>query len=120
GPAVESLLAGKPLVVYDPRVFEVLGRTLATLANPPTSPPTELPELADWYRRARELADRYGPEQLPTRLREHFDGFRTLKLIHALTARWPKLPWPQALARASFLVLSDGLPVEVQRDRLAT
>ncbi|HLT36118.1 MAG TPA: hypothetical protein VK034_07525 [Enhygromyxa sp.] len=120
GPAVESLLAGKLLAVYDPRVFEVLGRALATLAEPPDHAPADLPELADWYRRAHELADRYGPEQLPTRLPEHFDGFRTLKLIHALTARWPKLPWSQALARARFLDFSAELPLEVQREQLAT
>ncbi|MFO7563516.1 MAG: hypothetical protein R6X02_12795 [Enhygromyxa sp.] len=120
GPAVEALLGGKAHEVYDPRVFEALGQALASLADPSAQAPAELPELADWYAGARELARRYGEGQLAGRLREHFDGFRTLKLIHALSVRWPKLPWPQALARARFLELSAELPLVAQRDRLAS
>lgn len=120
GPAVEALLAGKPLEVYDPRVFEVLGRALALVLDPPAAPPADVPELADWVRGAHELAHRYGAEQLPTRVHEHFDGFRTLKLIHALTARSPKLPWSQAVERASFLAIDVELPAANQRDRLAS
>jgi hypothetical protein len=118
GPAVEALLAGKPHEVYDPRVFELLGQALRNLAGG-FEHELELPELASWRDGARELAGRYPASQLHQRLREHFDGFRTLKLIHALTHRWPKLPWSSALAQTPFLQPAAELPIELQRDCLA-
>jgi hypothetical protein len=116
GPAVEALLAGKPHEVYDPRVFELLGGALRSLVD---GPEPELPELAAWREGARELARRYPAAQMPLRLREHFDGFRTLKLIHALTQRWPKMPWSAALARTPFLQPAAELPFELQCECLA-
>lgn len=121
GPAVEALLAGKPHEVYDPRTFEVLARALRAFADGPELPSellTEIPELASWRDGARQLALRYPAEQLRMRLHEHFDGFRTLKLIHALTARWPKLAWSQALERAPFIELDAALALEWQCDHL--
>jgi hypothetical protein len=44
------------------------------------------------------------PDALARRLRDWFDAFRTLKLIHAARdAGLPSLPWAEALARAPFL-----------------
>jgi hypothetical protein len=76
-------------------------------------------ELGEWSEAAQALALRYPAAQLRARMIEHFDGFRTLKLIHALSARWPKLPWSEAVARAPFLRLDTELPLEAQRERLA-
>lgn len=125
GPAVERQLAGEPFTVYDPRTFESLRAVLCAVLQPtlPSSGLEAIPELEAWLGSARALADRYGLEQLPARVREHFDGFRTLKLIHALTARWPKIAWPQAVERASFLRPClqpfDQRSLAEQRDLLA-
>lgn len=119
GPAVEALLGGKPFEVYDPRVFEVLGQALRTIATPELDHPNLAPEVHPWLDAARSLTARYPASQHAARLREHFDGFRTLKLIHALTARWPKLPWSAALERARFLDVDPKLELEAQRDQLA-
>lgn len=44
------------------------------------------------------------PDARARRMRDWFDGFRTLKLVHALRdAVLPSLPWPDALAAAPFL-----------------
>jgi hypothetical protein len=121
GPAVVALLAGKPHEVYDPRVFEVLGEVLRALAIAPSLPSELLlanPELASWHEGARQLEQGYPAEQLRMRVHEHFDGFRTLKLIHALSARWPKLPWSRALARADFIELAAELALDRQCEQL--
>ncbi len=117
GPAVEALLSGKPHEVYDPRVFEVLGRANRALESGDALP--ELPELDSWREGARMLIERYPATQRRERMREHFDGFRTLKLIHALTERWPKLAWAQAVSRAAFIQLDERLSLADQRERLA-
>ncbi len=119
GPAVEALLAGKPFAVYDPRVFAALGRANRALCSGELDALTELPELRAWAADARELARRYPPAQRAARARERFDGFRTLKLIHALTERWPKQPWPAAVAAAPFVPLDPTLPLADQREQLA-
>lgn len=122
GPAVEALLAGKPHEVYDPRTFAALGRALRALTveqRLPSELVDELPELASWRAGAAKLAQRYRTEQLSMRLHEHFDGFRTLKLIHALSDRWPKLPWSRALAQAHFLQHAAERPLDWQCDHLA-
>ncbi|HVH98655.1 MAG TPA: hypothetical protein VM869_08090 [Enhygromyxa sp.] len=121
GPAVEALLAGKPHEVYDPRTFDVLGRALRSLASGcglSSELVREHPELTSWRDSADQLKRRYGPNQLRVRVREHFDGFRTLKLIHALTSRWPKLPWEGAIVRAPFLDLASGHTLDWQCDQL--
>ena len=132
GPAVEQLLArgGAELEVYDPRVFECLARVLAGLRRlaerDDSSTLDELcdelcdvAELAACREGALELAERYPGEGLARRLHERFDGFRTLKLIHALTAeRWPKLPWSRAIERAVFVDFDASLPLDEQRRRL--
>lgn len=112
GPAVEAQLAGQPLRVYDPRVFGVLGEALRGLelfAETGDSAAllelarahAKVAELRSWADGARELANRYPQAQLRNRFTEHFDGFRTLKLIHALTEQWPKLGWDRVANGAS-------------------
>lgn len=104
GPAVEALLAGAPLEVYDPKVFQILAQTLAALtifAQTQDQTPflrllqtyPNIPELKTWHTTAQRLATRYPIPQHLQRFHEHFDAFRTLKLIHALTTHWPKIPW---------------------------
>jgi hypothetical protein len=130
GPAVEALLAGRPLRVYDPEVFLVLAQALrglerlarereaSSLHELACSRP-EITELRTWVEAAVTLAERYPGAHLLRRLHEHLDGFRTLKLIHAVTEQRPRIPWSSALARASFLPgVSDELTLDEQRRRL--
>lgn len=60
---------------------------------------------------ARARAHR--PDARARRVRDWFDGFRTLKLVHALRdAALPSLPWHHALAAAPFLAgLLDMAPM---------
>ena len=130
GPAVEALLAGEALAVYDPRVFDVLGQVLRALerlargqglgALERLTAQFDLDATRRCLAAARDLHARYPQAQLRDRLHESFDGFRTLKLIHELTAaRWPKRPWPEAAAAAPFLDVDPAAPLEVQRAALA-
>ncbi len=133
GPAVEALLGGDTLEVYDSRVFEVLRRCLLALSEVAdggrldtlealTQEFSEVPELARCLAHARVQSGRLGhvPAQLERALREHFDGFRTLKLIHDLTrARWPKQSWVRAFEAAPFVDWSLGAPLDEQRRALA-
>lgn len=130
GPAVESLLAGRPAQVYDPRVFErlaALERALAELAAGQGLDALErlaraeaLRELERCLAAMRGLAQRYPDAQLARRIREAFDAFATLKLVHELTrTRWPKLAWARAVDAAPFLDFGPDLPPDEQRRRLA-
>ena len=130
GPAVEAKLGGARSEVYDPRVFEVLAELEAALAAAARGEGLarleglarahELDELDRCVAAMRTLIERYPPTQLDRRLPEAFDGFHTLKLIHALTrARWPKLEWAQAVLAAPFIDFGPGLELDAQRRRLA-
>ncbi|PRQ04483.1 hypothetical protein ENSA5_07140 [Enhygromyxa salina] len=133
GPAVEALLAGEDLRVYDPRVFETLARVLAAHGSIGRGEVDaglgalaqlceefeDIPQLHEALGAARALTDRYRAAQLERRLRESFDAFRTLKLIHGLTAaRWPKRSWAAAIERASFLDVGAKLTLDEQRRAL--
>ncbi|NVB40831.1 hypothetical protein G6O69_23530 [Pseudenhygromyxa sp. WMMC2535] len=119
GPAVEAQLRGEALRVYDPRVFAVVAevqRALETFAAGEGSAGLaalveaypEITELRACLDAGERLAARVDARQLERRLPELFDGFRTLKLIHALTAaRWPKLGWDAAVAAAPFAAAID-------------
>jgi hypothetical protein len=131
GPAVEALLAGEQLRVYDPRVFELLARVLAALERAASE--DDLDALAGLAREHPDSAQlqacheavagllrRYPAGQLRARIAEYFDAFRTLKLIHELTAtRWPKLAWAAAVSRANFLELDPRTSIDEQRRQLA-
>jgi hypothetical protein len=130
GPAVEALLGGQPLRVYDPRVFEALATVLRALAQIASgeglgaltrvTKELDVTQLHTCLAAARSLVVRYPARQLEQRLRERFDGFRTLKLIHELTAtRWPKLAWADAIAGASFIELGPEHPLDTQRRALS-
>ncbi|PRQ02594.1 hypothetical protein [Enhygromyxa salina] len=129
GPAVAALISGQALQVYDPRVFQALARVLRSLdqivsgaglgALAELTRELDAPQLHGMFEAAQTLVERYPPAQLAQRLHERFDGFRTLKLIHELTAsRWPKLAWPDAVARAPFIEFSPDLPIDAQRRAL--
>lgn len=129
GPAVEALLGGHALQVYDPRVFEALAQVLRALAQVASgegigaltrvTQELDAAQLRACLAAATTLVERYPARQLEQRLRERFDGFRTLKLIHELTAtRWPKLAWADAVARASFIGFAAELSLDEQRRAL--
>jgi hypothetical protein len=129
GPAVEALLGGQPLRVYDPRVFEALARVSGALAQVAkgegidaltrVTEALDVTQLHTCLAAARSLIVRYPAHQLEQRLRECFDGFRTLKLIHELTAtRWPKLAWADAISSAPFIELDVEQPIDAQRRAL--
>lgn len=128
GPAVEAMLGGAALEVYDPRVFGVLAALERRLAEVAASARftgfAELEALApvELGRLARALEARIANDpraQLRARVREQFDGFRTLKLIHELSERWPRLPWAAAVRAAPFIDFDPALDVDEQRRRLA-
>lgn len=130
GPAVETLLAGRPAQVYDPRVFELLARlerALTQLATGGGLDPLEqlvqtepLHELERCLAAMRTLSERYPSTQLAARIPQAFDAFTTLKLIHELTReRWPKLGWAEAVEAAPFVDFGPDLPVDEQRRWLA-
>lgn len=121
GPAVEARLRGGPWRVYDPRCFEIVARVEAELARVaarggPFEPPT--PEAEPIATMVATLVERYPSGQLKRRFAEGFDGFRTLKLIHALTERWPKRPWAEAVAAAPFIEFDPAIELDEQRRRL--
>lgn len=64
--------------------------------------------LLDAHARART------PAALSRRLHDWFDGFRTLKLVHAVRdAGLPALPWAEALRQARFLA-GVSVPADVE------
>jgi hypothetical protein len=84
------------------RALDALGEAPARVASA-TLRDFGLRDFLDATRReARE------PEARLRRIRVWFDGFRTLKLVHALRdALWPSRPWREALVAAPFVPPTD-------------
>jgi hypothetical protein len=134
GAAVGNLLkAGEPaLTTYDPRVFHGLrlwlGALRGALARPDSRAdlrdsvleealldsaidgPLLVRALEETGALARAEAALAGPgKNAPKRLLDGFDGFRTLKLIHALRdAGLEDLPLRSALERSAFMLPAAG------------
>ena len=67
---------------------------------------------------ARRHTKSYGP--LRTRLHEWFDGFRTMKFLHALRdAGLPDCPWREAVSRAPFVASDNGDNIDHLRKNMA-
>jgi hypothetical protein len=117
GPAVEKLIQEGALETYDPRVFEDLARLhaqLATVARQGTMQALErlqgetllgaALEASGLVQRVRSLVERYPTRQLAARIRDGFDGLRTLQFIHALEdAGRSRLPWAEVWREADCL-----------------
>ncbi|MEL6545503.1 MAG: hypothetical protein AAFQ82_12805 [Myxococcota bacterium] len=104
--------------LYDPRVYEVLAKLLSELDVWCSSGGSLDEQLAIALGPFRQTLDVFrivercesaraqvrSSESLKRRLASMFDGFWTLKVIHALRdAHFPNVPLRQALAEASFL-----------------
>jgi hypothetical protein len=138
GPAVARLLEDRdgPLL-YDPRSFATLrawhrvvaalaagaGWVEAPLADLDTESRSKLLEsLEDLGARValEDLASRHHGESLYRHVWAWFDGFRTLKLVHALReAGHVDRPWRAVLDEAEFTPDAGDDPVAVVCDRLA-
>jgi hypothetical protein len=117
GRFARTLSEGGTPAFYDPEVFVALGEILDTVFSlDPTGvapdgaldtlrTPVRAVVLAMGFEKAmRDARERTrSAAACRRRMREWFDGFRTLKAIHALRdAAWPRVPWHDALARAPF------------------
>jgi hypothetical protein len=109
GHAVGRLVRGGEQRLYHPQAFALLRRWLALLEALDFDAVRDEPRLAAALETLapREPLDRIvataPPARRRARLHEWFDGFRTLKLLHALRdAGLASLPWQEALARAPF------------------
>ena len=124
----ERLASGEEFHLYDPRVFQALARwlevlrdfaehrDLAAVARVLTAPSDDLEAALGGVLSREEIGARLekaarqhtSSVRLRRSIDEWFDALRTLKLIHGLRdARWPDLPWRQALRSARFV--PDGL-----------
>ncbi len=130
----------RPFLLYHPAVFAHLAawlRVLAAIARwggdmtkalgklPSGSPFFRAGLLEDALRRLGAFAairDAAGKSKNPETLLRHmntwFDGFRTLKLIHALRdGGLPSLPYSEALAEAPFTGLSSSTEEDLEELR---
>lgn len=121
GPAVERALDGEDISFYDPAVFEALLRVHGALrVMATTSRRAEALEAHDRVADAahmgaamgkvglrskiEEITERYPSRQWGTRMREYFDGLKTLQFVHALERdRWPSKSLDAVWAEAEFL-----------------
>jgi hypothetical protein len=74
-------------------------------------------QVAPAIAQAREKSG--DPETMRRHLHTWFDAFRTRKLLHALRAGLPPLPWREALAEAPFTELSASTEDDVEELRAA-
>ena len=115
GPAVAQILeATDGYHVYDPRCYVLLRRWQHHLLHTTTAelPPAAEPMASVWQQaldKVDALAQMRKALANPTaqpgrRLQQHFDAFRTLKLIHAFRdSGLPDIPLLEAITKAPFL-----------------
>jgi hypothetical protein len=116
GPATRRIAAdraeGRPFRLYSPAGFELLRQWLSALDRFAGTGELELTHEVEGVVQALGARDAVlaaadattSPEALRRRVRDWFDGFRTLKLIHAARdGDHPKRPWREALSQAPFL-----------------
>lgn len=135
GAAIARAAKGEPILAYNPGCYSVLGALLSELAEPNKSNERSEPEsiidrvanrLRDEHQRSvwRAAAAKRGLQPIaddlwslpqadrPRRAAERFDGFATLKLIHALRdAGLACLPVAEAVRRSPFCI---GSPPDLQ------
>ncbi len=125
GPATKTiaqdLLAGKSFHVYNPTSFALLREWLDALDHFAESCDLGILEsfshsilkdalpLETEARLRESLKQCKSYEQRKDRIHSWFDGFKTLKLIHALRDRGlPDLPWQEAFDKAPFVPNPEG------------
>jgi hypothetical protein len=132
GPAVEAALAGQGRRYLDPRCFEELGHWQDVLRRGAEGDAIEellggcsavlaeaVNESGD-LEAVRQVCARHPAKQRARRLAEVFDGFRTLKLLHALRdLQWPLKSWDEVRAEAPFLRGLEADSLEAQCRALA-
>lgn len=117
GPAVRKIVDEGELLSYDPRVFEELARLHAELAavarRGSVEPLARLTgervlgaalESTGLVAKVEKLCGSYARAQLGARIRDAFDGLRTLQFVHALEAAGrPRMAWEEVWAGCDWL-----------------
>lgn len=98
GPALLKIRASDSFTMFDPEIFEMLRRVLAAFKQGTPPPYLGTLDALGFPSLQKHLATSIPPKQRLKHAHDWFDGFRTLKFIHAKREDgYPNLPWQKAL-----------------------